>query len=66
MYMNFQITHVILILMHSFSEVKGDGGMSIAVEGIAGAVGGGYVLCVVIGSTSATIIYWLLPIVAGS
>ena len=39
--------------------------MSIAVEKIAGAVAGGYVLYVVVGSTSATIIYWLLSTVTG-
>ena len=39
--------------------------MSIAVEKIGGAVAGGYILYVVVGSASATIIYWLLSAVTG-
>jgi len=39
--------------------------MSIAVETIASVVAGGYILYVVVGSASATIIYWLLSAVTG-
>ena len=46
--------------MYPSSEVKDDSAVSTTV---ADSVGGGYVLYVVVGSTSAIIIYWLLSAV---
>ena len=42
-----------------------NGSKSIALGSIAGVVAGGYGLYVLVGSASATIIFWLLPYMAG-
>ena len=64
--MQLQIIRVTLNSMYSSLEVKNDSAVSTTIEKIAFAVGGGYVLYVVVGSTSATIVYWLLPAETGS